>query len=348
MKNLLKIASIIGLTVITQTAYSGEVTATFTTGDILTAEKLKNIKSAVNDNDTRISNIALTPGPAGAASTVAGPKGDTGAVSTVVGPQGSNGADGSNGSDGADGSNGSNGADGTPCTVSQGQGSATITCGFDMVSVYGITTGGEAGDMQYHDGTEWVLVKSPTDTTVVNTLSIVNGKPSWAPTYYEIGDRGPAGGFVFYVKDDGLHGLEVYPNVSGLDHVAWGCDGLNISGASGTAVGSGPMNTAAILSSECGSSPAASRVSQTSLNGIDDWYLPSTGELLKLSQVDGVLRGQWGMEGCYNCIYWSSSTANNIRDAYAMVFGGATNLPHGALIYGLKVADYLVRAIRTF
>ncbi len=48
MKNLFKIASIIGLTVITQTAYSGEVTATFTTADIFTAEKLKNIKNAVN------------------------------------------------------------------------------------------------------------------------------------------------------------------------------------------------------------------------------------------------------------------------------------------------------------
>jgi hypothetical protein len=67
MKNLLKIVSIIGLTVITQIAYSAEVTATFTTGDTLTAEKLNNIKSAVNDNDERISNIVLTPGPEGPA-----------------------------------------------------------------------------------------------------------------------------------------------------------------------------------------------------------------------------------------------------------------------------------------
>jgi hypothetical protein len=67
MKNLLKIVSIIGLTVITQTAYSAAVTDSFNTGDILTAEKLNNIKDAVNDNDTRISNIVLTPGPAGPA-----------------------------------------------------------------------------------------------------------------------------------------------------------------------------------------------------------------------------------------------------------------------------------------
>jgi hypothetical protein len=63
MRNLLKIASIIGLTVITQTAYSAEVTDTFTTGDTLTAEKLNNIKSAVNDNNTRISAVVFNSAP---------------------------------------------------------------------------------------------------------------------------------------------------------------------------------------------------------------------------------------------------------------------------------------------
>jgi hypothetical protein len=67
MKNLLKIVSIIGLTVITQIAYSAPapeaVTATFTTGDTLTAEKLNNIKDVVNDNNNRIINIELTSGP---------------------------------------------------------------------------------------------------------------------------------------------------------------------------------------------------------------------------------------------------------------------------------------------
>ena len=92
MKNLLKIVSIIGLTVITQTAYSAEVKDTFDPGDRLTAAKINNIKNAVNDNDTRISDILLTPGPAGAKgtngkdgadSTVAVPKGDTGLGAVV-------------------------------------------------------------------------------------------------------------------------------------------------------------------------------------------------------------------------------------------------------------------------
>ncbi len=76
MKNLLKIVSIIGLTVITQPAYSAAVTDTFATGDTLTAAQLNNIKSAVNDNDTRISDIVLTPGPVG----VTGAVGATGSA----------------------------------------------------------------------------------------------------------------------------------------------------------------------------------------------------------------------------------------------------------------------------
>ena len=57
MNNWLKIVSIIGLTIITQTAYTAEITDTYNTGDTLTATTLNTIKNAVNDNNTRISGI---------------------------------------------------------------------------------------------------------------------------------------------------------------------------------------------------------------------------------------------------------------------------------------------------
>jgi hypothetical protein len=63
MKNWLKIVSIIGLTVITQTAYSAAVTDDFETGDTLTAAKLNNIKDAVNDNNTRIGAAVFSTAP---------------------------------------------------------------------------------------------------------------------------------------------------------------------------------------------------------------------------------------------------------------------------------------------
>lgn len=54
MKYFIKIISLIGLFTISQFAYSASVTDTFATGDTLTADTLNNLKSAVNDNNTRI------------------------------------------------------------------------------------------------------------------------------------------------------------------------------------------------------------------------------------------------------------------------------------------------------
>ena len=57
MRNILKVTSVALLASISQLAYSAPITDTYTTGDTLTATTLGNIKSAVNDNDTRISAL---------------------------------------------------------------------------------------------------------------------------------------------------------------------------------------------------------------------------------------------------------------------------------------------------
>jgi hypothetical protein len=140
MKNLLKIVSIIALTVITQTAYSAAVTDTFTTGDTLTAEKLNKIKDAVNDNDTRISGIVLTPGPVGVTGAtgsqgLVGPTGAAGATGTAgdtgaVGATGTAGAKGDTGTDGIQGATGAVGTAGSQGLVGlTGAAGATGTAG---------------------------------------------------------------------------------------------------------------------------------------------------------------------------------------------------------------------------
>jgi hypothetical protein len=405
MKNLLKIVSIIGLTVITQTAYSAAVTDTFTTGDTLTAEKLNNIKDAVNDNDMRINDIVLTPGPAGADSTVAGPTGPAGADSTVAGPTGPAGADstvagptgpagadstvagptgpagadstvagptgpagadstvagptgpagadstvaGPTGPAGADstvagptGPAGGDGPDGTSCTVIRGEGSATISCGVGtMASVYDGTTatGNAVGDMQYWDGSEWVLVPPPADTTVVSTLRFVNDKPTWrySPSYYQPGDRGPAGGFVFYVTDGGLHGLEAAP-MDQSDAAEWGCYEDNVTGAVGTDIGTGAQNTDAIVSFGCDDgSPAALAATGYELNGYSDWFLPSKDELNELYQNHAVVGG------FVIDIYWSSSYQVDSSYPWAQYFD-----VEGILLYDSKNTPFRVRAVRAF
>jgi hypothetical protein len=299
MKNLLKIASIIGLTVITQTAYSAAVTDTFETGDTLTAEKLNSIKAAVNDNDTRIDSISS-------------------------------------------------------CTAIQGEGSATISCDDNsMASVYdGATaTGNVEGDMQYWDGQAWVLVPAPTDTTVESTLRFVNAKPTWAHLYYEIGGRGPAGGFVFYVTDGGLHGLEAAP-VDQSEGGAWGCYEDDVAEAIGTAIGTGAQNTEAIVSFECDDgSPAALAATGYELNGYSDWFLPSKDELNMMyheladtdnSDTNSGVRDAGDPGGFASGYYWSSSQASSFQ-AWDQSFG---NGDQGG--YGTKGIMLRVRAVRAF
>ena len=59
------------------------------------------------------------------------------------------------------------------------------------------------------------------ETLTANKLNAI------VPTY-AIGDIGPAGGWVFYVTDDGLHGLEAAPVDQA--NAAWGCHGVFFPG----------------------------------------------------------------------------------------------------------------------
>jgi len=59
MKTKFLLALAISTVAYSQSSFAGSITDTYTTGDTLTADKLNNIKSEVNDNDTRIAaNIA--------------------------------------------------------------------------------------------------------------------------------------------------------------------------------------------------------------------------------------------------------------------------------------------------
>jgi hypothetical protein len=243
-----------------------------------------------------------------------GEQGEEGAVSTVAGPAG---------------------PAGDPCTVVENPGSTTFTCGVGVEattsSVYGITPGATQGDMQYYDGSVWLLVNSPIDRTVVNTLSIVNGTPSWAPTYYEVGDRGPAGGFVFFVEDDGLHGLEAFPRRDPSGYT-WGCSDDSVNGASGTAMYTGADNTDAMSVCAGGSALSGSAL-QSDLNGYSDWFIPSKDALIRLAFVQG------GVSGFPDLLYdggyhWSSSQSSERADAWALCFScvvGVSVIPYVSL-----------------
>lgn len=126
------------------------------------------------------------------------------------------------------------------------------------------------------------------------------------PTGYAIGDTGPGGGKVFYDKGDDSGGwryLEAAPigwNGGSDPSVVWGCEGVEISGARGTAIGTGKQNTAAIVAN-CGTAGIAARIA-TNYNGggKSDWFLPSTEEMRQIYLQRSALSG-------LSSFYWSST-----------------------------------------
>jgi len=122
---------------------------------------------------------------------------------------------------------------------------------------------------------------------------------------YKIGDIGPAGGIVFYITDNGLHGLEAAPE--DLPNLyEYGCSNRLIPGANGTEIGTGAENTQAIIDAECepvyaGNAMAASAVASYSLGGYSDWFLPSKDELNEIYLHKDVVGGLGSLN------FWSSS-----------------------------------------
>jgi len=121
---------------------------------------------------------------------------------------------------------------------------------------------------------------------------------------YAIGDTGPAGGIVFYVIELGHHGLEAAPADQAIPFnpgAEWGCFGTSITGADGIAIGTGAQNTADILAG-CATAGIAARLADNyTLNGYNDWFLPSKDELNELN-INKVVVG-----GFSPLNYWSSS-----------------------------------------
>jgi hypothetical protein len=154
------------------------------------------------------------------------------------------------------------------------------------------------------------------------------------------------GGIIAYILQSGdpgydanvPHGLIAAPadQSTGTD---WGCYGIAISGADGTALGTGNQNTIDIMAG-CASAGIAARIcGDLVLNSFSDWYLPSKDELNKLylnqTAVGGFLSGAG--------IYYYSSSETSATNVWAQTF------PNGYQgQFSSKTALYRVRAIRAF
>lgn len=146
--------------------------------------------------------------------------------------------------------------------------------------------------------------------SILSALAIVCSMFFFGSVYaqenvYKIGDKGPAGGIVFYDKgftSNGWRYLEAAPEdqSSGCE---WGPQGVGIPGDQGSAVGTGYGNTMDIVRA-CGKTDSAAQIaSMYRGGGKSDWFLPSKDELKAL--YDNLLKN--GIGGFSHYGYWSST-----------------------------------------
>ncbi len=168
---------------------------------------------------------------------------------------------------------------------------------------------------------------------------------------YEIGDVGPAGGWIFYVdENDDFEWtyLEAAPadTVDGeIVRFEWS-DVQNVAvGTTSTEIGTGLANTQAIVSQTGHEESAAQRCLDYEVNGYNDWFLPSRDELDELSEIELSIPE---LE-LYNGQYWSSSELYESESEAEYVHFGPPVIgvePDPAI--NEKYQEKRVRAVRAF
>jgi hypothetical protein len=223
--------------------------------------------------------------------------------------------------------------------------SASNTIQVGNTSVSNVNTSGTitAGDVTYpktHGSANQVL-----STTGSGTLAWTT--PAASSAHY-IGEA-YGGGIVFYVWDNGAHGLIVAPHEIGVEGpqnfspttgIRWGP--ANDTGAYRFGIGGGLHNTDLILAKNAISGQQYFDYAQTTSNlyaafiaqqystytqgnvspsSFGDWYLPSMGELKLLYTSLGSISGS-GYNSSH--VYWSSTEVNS-NYVYQLSVGGGQN-----------------------
>ena len=163
---------------------------------------------------------------------------------------------------------------------------------------------------------------------------------------YKLRDKGPAGGWIFYVnpnwEKDGWRYLEAAP-ADQTTYQLWSAPSNVIVGveAQGTAVGTGEANTIAIVNKSGLTSSVAKLCYDLVLNGYSDWFLPSKDEL-KLMYDN--LHNQPTPVGGFGYPYdwwWSSSEVDTSAANYQIFGSGEQGIYY-------KSEPCRVRAVRKF
>jgi len=126
----------------------------------------------------------------------------------------------------------------------------------------------------------------------------------------KIGAAGPGGGKIIYHHHAGFtvtglgtcYYMEAAPT-NQATNIKWSNTDVDVTGATGTAIGTGKANTAAIIAAHSGdtaSNNAAKAAVAYSGGGKNDWFLPSLFELIEMYNASTHL-------GFWSGYFWSSS-----------------------------------------
>ena len=149
---------------------------------------------------------------------------------------------------------------------------------------------------------------------------------------YEVGDTGPAGGYIFYV--DGSYCLEAAPNDLGTSSVWSNVTDASVSTAMG--IGTGQSNTTNIINQSGHTTSAAKLCDDYSVTYegtvYDDWFLPSFYELQEI-WVKIYLQNIGDISQEY---YWSSSEDNEDDAIYPHTadYREAFHFCQGGVLFG--------------
>ena len=160
---------------------------------------------------------------------------------------------------------------------------------------------------------------------------------------YSVGDYAQ-GGIVFYVDPSGKHGKVLH--LHSLGHIRWSNTAAEYNNGGSYNPTSGAGNTVAIVQNPNHTHSAASVCYGLAFAGYDDWYLPSTLELIALYNAKETVEQSLSNAGgnpVGTVAYWSSVESNsNPTIAYAV------RMTDGTIASGDKDGFGNVRAIRSF
>jgi hypothetical protein len=171
--------------------------------------------------------------------------------------------------------------------------------------------------------------------------SDANGLASWSYNGHYVGES-YGGGIVFYVYDNGKHGLIAATTDQDVG-MRWFNNNYRHTGSTGDGVNAGLMNTTLIIALQIPDNYAGNFAAKVcsdysvTVGGVNygDWYLPSKYELNLLYQQKDVVGGFSLYE------YWSS-TEQDASNAWFQFFDS------GVQDYYFKISTYSVRAVRAF